>query len=146
VTIDFAFIDGARTFDYVLVDFFLIDKLLNPGGIVILNDFSYPSIRSVCRYVLSNLHYKCIGPHSRELRERAAWQRLVSRVGQNEIGPQGPFAPHSRTGVANACVARAPAGECAAAPHPRIKNYINRFAAKPARLFKLRRSAKIGGG
>src|SRR5262249_48938074 len=33
---DFAFIDGAHTFDYVLVDFFLIDKLLKPGGIVVL--------------------------------------------------------------------------------------------------------------
>lgn len=51
VTIDLAFIDGNHMFDYVLVDFFLIDKLLRPGGIVIMDDLSYPSIRSVCRYV-----------------------------------------------------------------------------------------------
>lgn len=31
--IDFAFVDGVHTFDYVLVDFFLIDKILKPGGI-----------------------------------------------------------------------------------------------------------------
>jgi hypothetical protein len=87
VTIDFAFIDGARTFDYALVDFFFIDKLLRPGGIVVLDDFSYPSIRSVCRYVLSNLRYKCIGPQSGELPERAQWRKLVSRVREYGIGP-----------------------------------------------------------
>jgi predicted O-methyltransferase YrrM len=69
-SIDFAFIDGAHTFDYVLVDFFLVDKLLKPGGIVILDDLLYPSIRSVCRYVLSNLRYTCVGPQSRELLPR----------------------------------------------------------------------------
>ena len=57
VTIDLAFIDGNHMFDYVLVDFFLIDKLLRPGGIVIMDDLSYPSIRSVCRYVLLYLRY-----------------------------------------------------------------------------------------
>jgi predicted O-methyltransferase YrrM len=87
VTIDLAFIDGAHTFDYVLVDFFLIDKLLRPGGVVILDDLLYPSIRSVCRYVLSNLHYKCIGPLSRNLPERPQWRALVSRARQDGIGP-----------------------------------------------------------
>jgi predicted O-methyltransferase YrrM len=84
-TIDFAFIDGQHTFDYVLVDFFLIDKLLRPGGIVILDDLSYPSIRSVCRYILTNLRYKCVGPQTQELPELAAGRRFVSRVRQNGI-------------------------------------------------------------
>ena len=35
VTVDFAFIDGNHVFEYVLVDFFLIDKLLRPGGAII---------------------------------------------------------------------------------------------------------------
>jgi len=87
VKIDFAFIDGNHSFDYVLVDFFLIDKLLEPGGIVVLDDFSYPSIRNVCRYFLLNLSYKCIGPQSRKLPELAQWQRLASRVRQGTIGP-----------------------------------------------------------
>lgn len=75
--IDFAFIDGAHTFDYVLVDVFLIDKLLRPGGVVILDDFSYPAIRKVCRYVLLNLPYRCVGPSS----SRAVlWKTLGRRV------------------------------------------------------------------
>lgn len=85
VKIDFAFIDGQHTFDYVLVDFFLIDKLLRPGGIIIFDDLSYPSIRSVCRYVLLNLRYKCVGPQSRELSGPAS--SLVSRLRQQGISP-----------------------------------------------------------
>jgi predicted O-methyltransferase YrrM len=87
VKIDFAFIDGYHKFDYVLVDFFLIDKLLKPDGIVVLDDFTYPEIRSVCRYVLLNLPYKCIGPQSRKLPELAQCRRLASRVRQGNIGP-----------------------------------------------------------
>ena len=82
VTIDFAFIDGMHTFDYALVDVFLIDKLLRPGGIVILDDFSYPSIRSVCRYVLSNLRYRCVGPPSSQA---TLWRKLARRVRRDGI-------------------------------------------------------------
>src|SRR5665647_3489404 len=32
--IDFALIDGMHTFDFALVDFFYIDRLLNIGGVV----------------------------------------------------------------------------------------------------------------
>jgi predicted O-methyltransferase YrrM len=82
VTIDFAFIDGMHTFDYALVDIFLIDKLLRPGGIVIMDDFSYPSIRKVCRFVLLNLHYRCVGPPSSQA---ALWRKLARRMRQGGI-------------------------------------------------------------
>ena len=55
--IDFAFIDGYHTFDYVMVDFFYIDKMLRVGGVVAFDDFCYPSIRKLCRYILTNLPY-----------------------------------------------------------------------------------------
>jgi predicted O-methyltransferase YrrM len=60
--IDFAFVDGQHTFDYVMVDFFFIDKLLNVGGIVAFDDASFPSIRKVCRYALTNMRYSVVGP------------------------------------------------------------------------------------
>ena len=62
VRVDFAFIDGQHTFDYALVDFFLVDKLLNVGGVVVLDDFGFASVQKVCRYISSNLEYVCIGP------------------------------------------------------------------------------------
>jgi hypothetical protein len=85
VKIDFAFIDGQHTFDYVLVDVFLVDKILKPGGIIIIDDFGYPSIASVCRYVLLNLPYKCIGPGSRRIALRSAI-RTIRRAGLFALG------------------------------------------------------------
>lgn len=58
--IDFAFIDGWHTFDYALLDFFFIDKLLEVGGIVVLDDTDWPGIRKLCRYIVTNHAYKPI--------------------------------------------------------------------------------------
>jgi predicted O-methyltransferase YrrM len=55
--IQFAFIDGFHTFDYTLVDFFLIDRLLEPGGAVAFDDADWPSVRRVVRFVATNLAY-----------------------------------------------------------------------------------------
>jgi predicted O-methyltransferase YrrM len=86
VKIDFAFIDGNHWFDYVLIDFFLVHHLLRTGGIIVFDDLSYPAVRSVCRHVLSNHPYRCIGPHSRESPERAAVRNLLTRSRQFGIG------------------------------------------------------------
>jgi Methyltransferase domain len=46
---DFAFVDGMHTFDYAFTDFFFLDKMLKPGGVIIFDDLGYPSIRKLCR-------------------------------------------------------------------------------------------------
>lgn len=56
--IDFAFIDGWHTFDHVLLDFFYIDQMLNVGGVVVLDDVGYPSIKRVCDFVITNRNYE----------------------------------------------------------------------------------------
>jgi predicted O-methyltransferase YrrM len=68
--IDFALIDGQHTFDYVLVDFFYIDKMLSIGGHVVFDDANYPSIHRVCRYVLTNLPYVSIEQTGLSVRSR----------------------------------------------------------------------------
>lgn len=55
--IDFAFVDGWHTFDYAMIDFFYIHKMLRVGGIVVLDDADWPSIRKLCRYIVKNLSY-----------------------------------------------------------------------------------------
>lgn len=55
--VQFAFIDGFHTFDYTLVDFFLIDRLLDVGGLVAFDDADWPSVRRVVRYVATNHAY-----------------------------------------------------------------------------------------
>jgi len=55
--IQFAFIDGFHTFDHALVDFFLLDRLLEVGGLVAFDDADWPSVRRVVRYVATNRAY-----------------------------------------------------------------------------------------
>jgi predicted O-methyltransferase YrrM len=76
--IDLAFLDGMHTFDYVLVDFFLTDKLLRSCGIVVIDDYSWPAIYKVCRYVMANLPYQFIGPLVDE--QPSVKQRLARHV------------------------------------------------------------------
>lgn len=56
--IEFAFIDGWHTFDYAMLDFFYVDKMLAPGGVVVFDDTLYPSVRKLCRYIVTNLPYR----------------------------------------------------------------------------------------
>ncbi len=54
VRADFVYIDGQHTFDAVLVDVCGADRLLNPGGLLILDDMWMPSIRKVAAFVRAN--------------------------------------------------------------------------------------------
>jgi len=56
----FALIDGWHTFDYTLVDFFYIDKLLDINGVVVFDDVGYKAVRKVATFVLSNLDYSLV--------------------------------------------------------------------------------------
>lgn len=55
--IDFAYIDGWHTFDYALVDFFYLDKMLRPFGIVAFNDCGWRAVHRVIKFVRSHRHY-----------------------------------------------------------------------------------------
>lgn len=55
---DFAFIDGMHLFDYTLVDFFYIDRLLKPGGYIMVDDVWMPAIRKVLAFILRNKIYR----------------------------------------------------------------------------------------
>lgn len=56
-TFEFAFIDGQHLFDYVLVDFFYVDKLLQVGSYVVLDDMWMESVKKVVSFVSKNLQY-----------------------------------------------------------------------------------------
>jgi predicted O-methyltransferase YrrM len=58
VTLDLAFIDGWHTFDYTLLDFFYLDKMLRPGGVMLLHDRSWPSKQKVMRFIMTHRRYK----------------------------------------------------------------------------------------
>jgi len=71
--VQFAFIDGWHTFDHTLIDFFFIDQMLQPGGIVVLDDVAYPAIRRVCDFILTNRNYEIID--SVRLNHASSWKR-----------------------------------------------------------------------
>lgn len=72
--IDFAFIDGSHQFDYTLVDFFYIDKLLEIGGYMVFDDIWMPGIRKVVYYILRNMGYEIVKTHS-----NISWQKRLER-------------------------------------------------------------------
>jgi predicted O-methyltransferase YrrM len=59
--VQFAFIDASHLFDLTLLDFVLVDKLLEPGGVLALHDAWLPAIKKVVRFALTNREY---APHS----------------------------------------------------------------------------------
>lgn len=68
--LDFAFIDGWHTFDYTLVDFFLIDQMLKPGGYLCVHDLNMPSKRKVLKYIKTHRKYQIINELNRPLKRR----------------------------------------------------------------------------
>jgi predicted O-methyltransferase YrrM len=49
-TADAAFVDGSHVFHNVFADLFYLRELVRPGGMVILDDCSYPSVATAARY------------------------------------------------------------------------------------------------
>jgi predicted O-methyltransferase YrrM len=47
---DAAFVDGSHIFHNVFVDLFFIRELVRPGGVVILDDCTWPSVGTAVRY------------------------------------------------------------------------------------------------
>lgn len=57
---DFIFVDGNHRFDDVLVDFYLSDQLVSPGGILAFDDMWMPSVRSVASFIRRNRQYEVV--------------------------------------------------------------------------------------
>jgi len=56
--LQFGFIDASHLFDLTLVEFVLMDKKLDVGGVVGLHDLWMPSLQRVYRYIMANRAYR----------------------------------------------------------------------------------------
>ena len=56
--LEFAYIDGYHTFDYVLLDFWYIDRLLEVGGVVGFNDCFMKAIHRGINFMLTHRRYR----------------------------------------------------------------------------------------
>jgi predicted O-methyltransferase YrrM len=93
VRCQFAFIDGWHTFDHTLVDFFFVDKMLDIGGMIVLDDVGYPAINAACRFVLANRDYELVDRLSIDtrpplsLRIRRSVKRRLAPIGRTNHSP-----------------------------------------------------------
>jgi predicted O-methyltransferase YrrM len=55
---DFAYVDSTKQMDWLLVDFFYLDKLLKVNGIIVFDDVGLPGIRKLIRYISQFPNYK----------------------------------------------------------------------------------------
>ena len=96
---DFAFIDGVHSFDFVLIDFFFIDRMLRVGGVVVLDDLNLPAIRRVCRYFATNRNYRVLRCQPASVADQIK-RRLVDPFIYAARGSQmplcTPFSPSDR--------------------------------------------------
>ena len=58
---DFAFIDGWHTFDHTLIDFFYVNRMLEVGGTIVIDDVGLESVNKLVRYVLNYPSYELSG-------------------------------------------------------------------------------------
>ena len=83
---DFAFIDGWHLFDYALVDFFHVDRMLEVGGYVVLDDLWMPSMRKVVSYISRNRPYERVGIPSNRVPVGLAIGRVGRRILTDPFG------------------------------------------------------------
>jgi predicted O-methyltransferase YrrM len=57
-SVDFAFVDGWHTFDQVMVDFYYLDRMLRPGGVIAFDDADWRSVNRVIRYAMNYPNYE----------------------------------------------------------------------------------------
>jgi predicted O-methyltransferase YrrM len=69
--LQFAFIDASHLFDLTILDFVLVDKLLDEGSVLALHDAWMPAIQKVIRFILSNRDYVAVHP-SRDSKPRGS--------------------------------------------------------------------------
>ncbi len=56
--VGFAFIDGWHTFDYTLLDFWYLDKMLDVGGVIGFDDCEYPAVHKAIRCAQAHRKYE----------------------------------------------------------------------------------------
>jgi predicted O-methyltransferase YrrM len=93
LTVDLALIDGMHLFDYALVDFFYVDRLLKVGGLLLVDDVGLPSIAKMVRFARTNRGYveESASPGTRSYR-RAGRRFKRIRRGIGSLGSYARFA------------------------------------------------------
>jgi predicted O-methyltransferase YrrM len=60
LTADAAFVDGSHRFHEVFVDLYFLGKIVRPGGLIVLDDHWWPSVRTAAHYFEMNLGWRVV--------------------------------------------------------------------------------------
>ena len=60
VVADAAFVDGSHRFHEVFVDLYFLRKIVRPGGLVVVDDHWWPSVRTAARYFERNMGWQVV--------------------------------------------------------------------------------------
>ena len=58
--VDFVFIDGWHGFDQVLTEFYYLNRMMGPGGILVFDDRQLPAIHRACAFVSTLPFYQSL--------------------------------------------------------------------------------------
>ncbi len=58
---DMGLIDGLHTADQTMLDFYYMDRLIRPGGTIVIDDVDMPAVNKIARYAATYGNYKLIG-------------------------------------------------------------------------------------
>lgn len=83
---DLAFIDGLHLFDYTLVEFFYLDKMLEAGGYIAFDDIGLPAVRKVVSFILRNRSYEMVRPRSGSRGAVRSAMSAARRLAQEPLG------------------------------------------------------------
>jgi len=59
---DFVFVDGWHSFDHVMLEFFYINRMLAPGGIIVFDDVHLPALQKVLAHAATYPCYEVLPP------------------------------------------------------------------------------------
>lgn len=79
--LQFAFIDSSHLFDLTILEFVLIDKKLDVGGIIAFHDLCMPSIQATVRFILANRAYEIFRDVSPQVMRLSLKQRFKESIG-----------------------------------------------------------------
>lgn len=112
--IQYAYIDTTKQFDVVLQDFYFINKILDVGGVIILDDCGggWPGVQRVARFINTLPHYKILRVHGRiksSLKKRIARNTLTFLINvlpfKKMFYPGINFKTDEQLGLNYACIA-----------------------------------------
>ena len=94
--IQYAYIDTTKLLDVVLQDFYFINKILDVGGVVILDDCGgyWPGIQKVARFINSLPHYEFLKGHKKYThRSKRKIGELITSFFLNMVPFKNKFIP-----------------------------------------------------